>query len=66
MQTQGGKPILHNAPQTAQLAERVAGWQVRYGVVEEELRRQNVSFVFFLRLSPSFLSSLANAHALPP
>lgn len=37
------KPIQHNSQQTAQLAERVAGWNVPYAVVEEELRRQNVS-----------------------
>jgi hypothetical protein len=36
------KSINHNSPQTAQLAERVAGWLVPYAVVEEELRRQNV------------------------
>ncbi|EDR05252.1 uncharacterized protein LACBIDRAFT_174460, partial [Laccaria bicolor S238N-H82] len=35
------KPVQHNSPQTAQLAERVAGWNVVYSVVEEELRRQN-------------------------
>ena len=39
------KPVQHNSPQTAQLAERVAGWNVVYSVVEEELRRQNVSLV---------------------
>lgn len=38
------KPIQHNSQQTAQLAERVAGWNVTYAIVEEELRRQNVSF----------------------
>jgi hypothetical protein len=38
----GQKAILHNSQQTAQLAERVAGWNVPYAVVEEELRRQNV------------------------
>lgn len=38
----GQKPIQHNSQQTAQLAERVAGWNVLYAVVEEELRRQNV------------------------
>lgn len=36
------KPVQHNSPQTAQLAERVAGWNVMYSIVEEELRRQNV------------------------
>jgi len=36
------KPIQHHSQQTAQLAERVAGWNVTYAVVEEELRRQNV------------------------
>jgi Temperature dependent protein affecting M2 dsRNA replication len=39
----GQKPIQHNSQQTAQLAERVSGWNVTYAVVEEELRRQNVS-----------------------
>ena len=38
----GQKPIQHNSPQTVQLAERVAGWNVSYAIVEEELRRQNV------------------------
>jgi hypothetical protein len=37
------KPVQHNSPQTVQLAERVAGWNVSYAIVEEELRRQNVS-----------------------
>lgn len=37
------KAIQHNSPQTAQLADRVSGWNVSYAVVEEELRRQNVS-----------------------
>lgn len=37
------KPIMHNSSQTAQLAERVSGWNVPYQIVEEELRRQNVS-----------------------
>lgn len=37
------KHIQHNSAQTAQLAERVSGWNVSYAVVEEELRRQNVS-----------------------
>lgn len=37
------KHIQHNSPQTAQLAERVSGWNVPYAIVEEELRRQNVS-----------------------
>lgn len=40
------KPIQHNSPQTAQLAERVAGWNVPSAIVEEELRRQNVSLFF--------------------
>lgn len=34
--------VQHNSQQTAQLAERVAGWNVTYNIVEEELRRQNV------------------------
>jgi hypothetical protein len=37
------KPVQHHSPQTVQLAERVAGWNVSYAIVEEELRRQNVS-----------------------
>ncbi|KAI0917913.1 hypothetical protein AcV5_002726 [Taiwanofungus camphoratus] len=41
------KPISHNSPQTAQLAERVAGWNVPYAIVEEELRRQNSSTIDF-------------------
>ena len=39
----GQKTISHNSVQTGQLAERVAGWLVPYAIVEEELRRQNVS-----------------------
>jgi hypothetical protein len=42
----GQKAILHNSPQTVQLADRVAGWNVPYSVVEEELRRQNVRNLF--------------------
>lgn len=38
-----GKPVMHNSQQTTQLADRVAGWNVPYSIVEEELRRQNVS-----------------------
>ncbi|KAJ7691926.1 XPG I-region protein [Mycena rosella] len=41
------KQVQHNAPQTVQLAERVAGWNVGYAVVEEELRRQNSSTIDF-------------------
>jgi len=43
----GQKPIQHNSPQTTQLAERVSGWKVSYGIVEEELRRQNSSTIDF-------------------
>jgi hypothetical protein len=32
----------HNSRETATLAERVAGWNVSYPLIEEELRRQNV------------------------
>lgn len=39
----GPKFIGHNSPQTTQLVERVAGWNVPYAIIEEELRRQNVS-----------------------
>ena len=41
--------IQHNAPQTAQLAERVTGWHVPSVVVEDELRRQNVSSALFCK-----------------
>lgn len=41
------KPIQHNSQPTAQLAERVAGWNVPYAIVEEELRRQNSSTIDF-------------------
>ncbi|KAJ7330435.1 XPG I-region protein [Mycena albidolilacea] len=45
---QGGqKAVQHNAPQTVQLAERVAGWHVPYAVVEDELRRQNSATIDF-------------------
>lgn len=44
------KTINHNSQQTGQLAERVAGWLVPYSIVEEELRRQNVSIIFFQAL----------------
>jgi hypothetical protein len=37
------KAVGHNTPQTTQLAERVTGWNVPYPIVEDELRRQNVS-----------------------
>ncbi|KAF9263954.1 XPG I-region protein [Marasmius fiardii PR-910] len=37
----------HNSTQTAQLAERVAGWNVPYAIIEEELRRQNSSTIDF-------------------
>ncbi|KAF8889292.1 XPG I-region protein [Infundibulicybe gibba] len=43
----GAKQVLHNSPQTAQLAERVAGWNVTAAVVEEELRRQNSATIDF-------------------
>ncbi|KAF5359075.1 hypothetical protein D9757_013296 [Collybiopsis confluens] len=41
------KSVQHNSPQTAQLAERVSGWNVMYSIVEEELRRQNSSTIDF-------------------
>ncbi|KAH0582480.1 hypothetical protein H2248_010424 [Termitomyces sp. 'cryptogamus'] len=41
------KAIQHNSSQTAQLAERVSGWNVPYQIVEEELRRQNSSTIDF-------------------
>uniref|UniRef100_A0A0W0G2U0 Putative XPG I-region protein n=1 Tax=Moniliophthora roreri TaxID=221103 RepID=A0A0W0G2U0_MONRR len=44
---QNQKPIQHNSAQTAQLAERVAGWNVPYAIVEEELRRQNSATIDF-------------------
>jgi hypothetical protein len=40
----GQKAISHNLQATTQLAERVTGWNVPYPIVEDELRRQNVSF----------------------
>ncbi|KAJ7727000.1 hypothetical protein DFH07DRAFT_234172 [Mycena maculata] len=40
--------VQHNAPQTVQLAERVAGWNVSHAVVEEEMRRQNSSTIDFV------------------
>jgi len=43
----GQKPVQHSSPQTVQLAERVAGWNVSYAIVEEELRRQNSSTIDF-------------------
>ncbi|KAG2358973.1 temperature dependent protein affecting M2 dsRNA replication-domain-containing protein [Suillus spraguei] len=43
----GQKFVQHNSPQTVQLAERVAGWNVSYAIVEEELRRQNSSTIDF-------------------
>ncbi|PPQ65190.1 hypothetical protein CVT24_011374 [Panaeolus cyanescens] len=43
----GPKAVQHNSPQTAQLAERVSGWNVPYSIVEEELRRQNSSTIDF-------------------
>ena len=42
------KPVSHNSAQTTQLAERVAGWNVPYAIVEEELRRQNVSIIIII------------------
>ena len=52
---QGSTPkfISLSQPQTVQLAERVSGWTVPYAIVEEELRRQNVSldplsFILFI------------------
>lgn len=47
------KQIQHNSPQTLQLADRVAGWNVSYAIVEEELRRQNVSFLITLLIDSS-------------
>ncbi|KAL0955232.1 hypothetical protein HGRIS_004133 [Hohenbuehelia grisea] len=41
------KTVQHNSQQTAQLAERVSGWNVPYSIVEEELRRQNSSTIDF-------------------
>lgn len=49
--THNQKAILHNSTQTAQLADRVTGWNVMYSIVEEELRRQNVSIRLHLHLS---------------
>ncbi|KAJ3511835.1 hypothetical protein NLJ89_g3869 [Agrocybe chaxingu] len=46
------KAVQHNSPQTAQLAERVAGWNVPYSIVEEELRRQNIPSQLTCPLAP--------------
>lgn len=46
-QSASSKPIQHNSSSTRQLAERVAGWNVPYTIVEEELRRQNSSTIDF-------------------
>ncbi len=40
------KAVQHYSHPTAQLAERVVGWHVPYSIVEEELRRQNVSLFY--------------------
>jgi len=47
----GQKAISHNSPQTTQLAERVTGWNVPYPIVEDELRRQNVSYITYVNSS---------------
>lgn len=46
------KTVQHNSPQTVQLAERVAGWNVPYSIVEEELRRQNVCISVIWEMRP--------------
>lgn len=51
----GQKYINHNSSQTAGLADRVAGWQVPYAIVEEELRRQNVRLIFILYFFHRFI-----------
>lgn len=51
------KPIMHNSQQTVQLAERVSGWHVPYGIVEEELRRQNVSPDCAAALAPALIQA---------
>ena len=38
--------VAHNSTQTSQLVDRVGGWMVPFTLVEEELRRQNVSIQF--------------------
>jgi len=43
MQNTGNKGVMHSGLQTAQLVDRVAGWNVPIIVIEEELRRQYVS-----------------------
>lgn len=43
-----GKAVSHSSPQTVQLVERVSSWAVTSVVVEEELRRQNVSVLVIL------------------
>lgn len=37
------KPVVHNSSSTLQQTERVSGWTVSSAVVDDELRRQNVS-----------------------
>ena len=51
---QHGPPkfIGHNSQQTTQLVERVAGWNVPYAIIEEELRRQNVGYRYMKRIAP--------------
>ena len=46
--------VAHNSTQTSQLVDRVGGWMVPSALVEEELRRQNVS-VWFRRFRPPAL-----------
>ncbi|KAG9004019.1 hypothetical protein FRB94_002728 [Tulasnella sp. JGI-2019a] len=41
------KPIPHDGQATMQLVERVSGWAVPIGLIEEELRRQNSSTIDF-------------------
>lgn len=59
----GPKFIGHNSPQTTQLVDRVAGWNVPYPIIEEELRRQNVSTGFSRGLGKI---GLGKANEIPP
>jgi hypothetical protein len=54
----GNKPIQHNAQQIVTLVERIGSWRVGSAVVEEELRRQNVSRFYNLHFFLSFILSL--------
>ncbi|KAF5332183.1 hypothetical protein D9611_008130 [Ephemerocybe angulata] len=63
----GGKFVGHNSAPTTQLVERVAGWNVPYAVIEEELRRQNSSTIdFALALGATATEKLAARTKMKP